>query len=41
MDLFYFKNDHPFLKHQAQKVTVPQFTWTSVNAPVKIETESK
>ena len=38
---FDFKNDQPFPKYHDQKVKFPQFTLISLDAPIKIESESK
>ena len=38
---FDFKIDGPFPIYQSQKVKLPQFTWISLEAPIKIESESE
>ena len=38
---FDFKIDQPFPNYQAQKVKYPKFTLNSIDAPIRIESESK
>ena len=38
---FDFKIDQPFSNYQAQKVKFPKFTLISLDAPIRIESETK